>query len=98
MAWLSSYPRVLYLPAPALHSAFTGQYIGRYHEVFVGTLNDYIVRGAGPPAAAPYSMTISVVQSSGMGKSRLIQAASTLVFTLPINLRQDLPHGVVSAS
>lgn len=34
-----------------------------------------------------HSKSIAVVQSSGMGKSRMIHEASALVFTIPINIR-----------
>ncbi|KAB5596242.1 G2/mitotic-specific cyclin cdc13 [Ceratobasidium theobromae] len=73
------------------HNAFVSEYKGNCHEVFLNTLNGYLsLRSQGGRKVKPYARTISVVQSSGMGKSRMIQEASSLVFTIPINLREEL--------
>lgn len=36
-----------------------------------------------------------IVQSSGQGKSRMVQQASLLKFAIPFNLREELLHGYV---
>ncbi|KAF9519221.1 hypothetical protein BS47DRAFT_1482200 [Hydnum rufescens UP504] len=36
-----------------------------------------------------YSNSVAIIQSSGTGKSRMVDAQSDLVFTLPFNLRPD---------
>jgi len=35
----------------------------------------------------PYSNTVSIIQSSGTGKSRMVDQLAHLVFTIPFNLR-----------
>ncbi len=37
----------------------------------------------------PYSNQVSVTQSSGTGKSRMVHELGKLVFTIPFNLRDD---------
>jgi hypothetical protein len=37
----------------------------------------------------PYSTSVTILQSSGTGKSRMVHELSDLVFTLPFNLRPD---------
>ncbi|CAE6491771.1 unnamed protein product [Rhizoctonia solani] len=44
-------------------------------------------------AQAPYNWTISIVQSSGMGKSRMVEEAGNSVFTIPLNLCEDMKQG-----
>jgi hypothetical protein len=34
-----------------------------------------------------YSNSVAIIQSSGYGKSRMVEEQSDLVFTLPFNLR-----------
>lgn len=36
-----------------------------------------------------FNNTVMIVQSSGTGKSRMVDEAARLVFTLPFNLRSD---------
>lgn len=37
-----------------------------------------------------YSNYVSIVQSSGTGKSRMVDEAAKLVFTIPLNLRKQV--------
>lgn len=39
------------------------------------------------PGPALYSNFVPIVQSSGMGKSRMVDEAAKMIFTLPFNLR-----------
>ncbi|KAB5596236.1 hypothetical protein CTheo_221 [Ceratobasidium theobromae] len=81
------------------HNAFVSEYKGNCHEVFLNTLNRYLNLSSQSISGLeldPYAQTISVVQPSGMGKSRMIQEASSLVFTIPINLCEELHEGVVT--
>lgn len=39
--------------------------------------------------ATPYSNTVSIIQSSGTGKSRMVDQLGHLVFTIPINIRAE---------
>ncbi|KAG7089269.1 hypothetical protein E1B28_010967 [Marasmius oreades] len=41
----------------------------------------------------PYNRSFSVVQSSGMGKSRLMDHSATLRFAIPFNLHEDMESG-----
>lgn len=36
-----------------------------------------------------YANTLSIVQSSGTGKSRTVHEMSKMIFTIPFNLRED---------
>jgi hypothetical protein len=40
-----------------------------------------------------YNRSFSIVQSSGMGKSRLVDHSATLRFTIPFNLHENMPAG-----
>ncbi|KAF8749259.1 hypothetical protein RHS01_10250 [Rhizoctonia solani] len=58
---------------------------------------DHTLLPTGQAAAnRPYNWSISVVQSSGMGKSRMVEEAANTVFTIPINIREKLPEGRIS--
>ncbi|KAJ1304934.1 hypothetical protein OPQ81_006067 [Rhizoctonia solani] len=77
---------------PNLKSAFEVPYVGNTGRLFVDTLNQMRLSLAGATAAnRPYNWSIAVVQSSGMGKSRMVDEASTFVLTIPINIREALP-------
>ena len=39
------------------------------------------------PCQQPYSSTVSIIQSSGYGKSRMVNEMANHVFTLPFNLQ-----------
>lgn len=39
-----------------------------------------------------YSNTVAIVQSSGTGKSRLVDELAKLIFTIPINIRNPQQH------
>ncbi|QRV81285.1 G2/mitotic-specific cyclin cdc13 [Ceratobasidium sp. AG-Ba] len=76
-----------------LKEAFEDRFLGDIDKVFINSLDRY--RTSYPPDAAsrPYNWSISVVQSSGTGKSRMAQEAANTVFTIPMNLRDDLGPG-----
>lgn len=40
-----------------------------------------------------YNNSLAIIQSSGNGKSRLVDAAAQLRFAFPMNLRETLAHG-----
>ncbi|KAL5636379.1 hypothetical protein ACGC1H_000369 [Rhizoctonia solani] len=74
--------------ATKLQTGFTGLYLGNAAKLLIKILNKE--RAAYPgntPAKNPYNWTISIIQSSGMGKSRMVEEAGKSVFTIPINLR-----------
>jgi hypothetical protein len=66
----------------AVSNAWNGQYIGNSHRLLLNNIN-HMLRDM------PYSNTVTILQSSGTGKSRMVHEQSNLVFTLPFNLR---PH------
>ncbi|KAF8329825.1 uncharacterized protein EI90DRAFT_3062127 [Cantharellus anzutake] len=80
------------LPPPAphvdteiipIHSSWNTNYELNYHKLL---LNNILAMSR----TQPYSSTVSIIQSSGYGKSRMVDQLATLVFTLPFNLRDPL--------
>ncbi|KAG9096526.1 hypothetical protein FS749_008281 [Ceratobasidium sp. UAMH 11750] len=70
-----------------LKSAFKSPYVGNAHELLIKTLN----RELEARSERPYNLSVAVIQSSGMGKSRMMKEVGNEVFTIQINLRDDLP-------
>ena len=68
-------------PSEALQSAWNDNYSGNYHELLLYNINEI------PQTEKAYSNQISIVQSSGTGKSRMVHEQANLVFTIPFNLR-----------
>ncbi|KAF8329150.1 uncharacterized protein EI90DRAFT_3155509 [Cantharellus anzutake] len=74
-----------------LQSAFHEPYRGEAHKLLIEVLNEYWESSAGiEPSERPYNWSLSVIQSSGMGKSRMANEAALSVFTIPINIREEL--------
>lgn len=65
--------------------AWQVKYVGDHHECLLRAIDKMTdperVRGK------IYWNYLPIVQSSGMGKSRLVDQVSTLIFTIPFNLR-----------
>ncbi|CAE6478689.1 unnamed protein product [Rhizoctonia solani] len=73
---------------------FQQKYRGNTAKLFIQTLNkERQMRLLKTAAQAPYNWTISIVQSSGMGKSRMVEEAGNSVFTIPLNLCEDMKQG-----
>ncbi|KAF8329151.1 uncharacterized protein EI90DRAFT_3063346, partial [Cantharellus anzutake] len=72
----------------SLQSAFQEPYRGETHKLLIETLNDHW--RSGWSGQRPYNLSLSVIQSSGMGKSRMVHEAALSVFTIPINIREEL--------
>ncbi|CAE6512503.1 unnamed protein product [Rhizoctonia solani] len=71
-------------------AGFERPYIGNAAKRFIRTLNrEREAFGRNTAVNNPYNFAISVVQSSGTGKSRMVQEAAKTVFTIPINIRQE---------
>jgi hypothetical protein len=64
----------------ALSKAWNGTYIGSNYLLLLNNINGML-------RDTPYSNSVSIIQSSGTGKSRMVHELSNLVFTLPFNLR-----------
>ncbi|KAH7332884.1 hypothetical protein B0J17DRAFT_677966 [Rhizoctonia solani] len=76
----------------SIQSVFAAPYLGNAAKLFIETLNNERKEYFGKSAAfRPYNWSISVIQSSGMGKSRMVDEASNTVFTLPMNIREEMP-------
>ncbi|CAE6470100.1 unnamed protein product [Rhizoctonia solani] len=77
----------------SLGSISEPRYHGKAAEIFINTLNrERNAYSQNTEINKPYNWAISVIQSSGMGKTRMVEEAAKTVFTLPINLREDLLH------
>ncbi|TDL14331.1 hypothetical protein BD410DRAFT_778936 [Rickenella mellea] len=79
----------------ALRIAYNYPYIGNAARTFLAYLNDmhtFFQRPGSVRIGAPYGKVVSIVQSSGTGKSRMLKELGTLAFTLPICLRE--PEGL----
>ncbi|CUA69256.1 Non-structural polyprotein 1AB [Rhizoctonia solani] len=74
-----------------LKGAFETIYRGNLHKLFKDVMNMYARLIAGAEAnESAYNKSVTIIQSSGMGKSRLVDETSKLIATLPINIREDL--------
>ncbi|KIL67470.1 hypothetical protein M378DRAFT_9260 [Amanita muscaria Koide BX008] len=71
------YRRFNTFPDRAIYTAWKEQYRGNYHEILYNSLN----------RMRHSSNTVSIIQSSGSGKSRMVDNLAHLVFTIPFNIR-----------
>ncbi|QRV97548.1 G2/mitotic-specific cyclin cdc13 [Ceratobasidium sp. AG-Ba] len=76
----------------SLKGAFDEPFIGNIHKLFIRTLDRERVSYPSNSANRPYSWSISVIQSSGTGKSRMMEEAAKTLFTIPINIRPVLDN------
>ncbi|KAL4079270.1 hypothetical protein J3A83DRAFT_4368016 [Scleroderma citrinum] len=60
--------------------AWLHEYRGNYHEVMLKNINSM-------KRHAEYDSSVAIIQSSGAGKSRMVDEQAKLVFTIPFNLR-----------
>jgi len=69
--------------------AFKTEFAARYPDLLLSVMDQY------PPNAPTkyYNRSLSIIQSSGMGKSRLVDHSAKSRFTFPINLHEKLPLG-----
>jgi hypothetical protein len=63
-----------------LRKAWDTKYIGNHHVVMLNNI-------CALKKWEYYGNQISIIQSSGYGKSRMVHEQAKLVFTLPFNLR-----------
>ena len=66
----------------AFEQAWNAPYESDHHEFLFDTVKE--IRS---DPLAEYSNSASVIQSSGSGKSRMVDEMASLIFTLPFNLR-----------
>ncbi|KAG9120007.1 hypothetical protein FRC07_004680 [Ceratobasidium sp. 392] len=78
----------------SLKSAFEKEYIDETHTLLIETMNEERkLRTGAVRAKRPYNWSFLVAQPLGTGQSRMVEEAGSLVFTIPINLREDLSPG-----
>lgn len=75
---------LIYISTLAITLAWKDMYIGNYHELFARSVDDMNAQRI--KGDNPYGNYISIVQSSGLGKSRLIREAAGLKFSLIFNV------------
>ena len=83
-SYLDSCTQIHLLDAVLKH-AWTAPYTLNYHQVLLKSIKDMKRYGK----QAEYTNTAAILQSSGFGKSRMLDEMASLVFTLPLNLRND---------
>ncbi|KAG8739110.1 hypothetical protein FRC10_006129 [Ceratobasidium sp. 414] len=72
-------------------STFETPYLGDNHKLLVKTLNRELELFDQPATQRPYNLSMAVIQSSGMGKSRMLMEVGNEVFTIGITIREELP-------
>jgi hypothetical protein len=80
-------PASCVLPANhlATFKAFAVDYIPGFPEALLETVDRYSAQGG-------YNKTISIIQSSGTGKSRGVAEAARIRFSFLFNLRRNVEH------
>ncbi len=66
-----------------MNKAWKGEYQGQYHRL----LYDNIAKMTWKTQS--YGNTLSLIQSSATGKTRMVHEYASLVFAIPSNLRED---------
>jgi hypothetical protein len=62
-------------------------------DVLLANLMDRLRKNLTEPGMKPYNHSIAIIQSSGMGKSRLVDSIAAVKFCFPLNIRGSLkPH------
>ncbi|KAH7334565.1 hypothetical protein B0J17DRAFT_770885 [Rhizoctonia solani] len=89
-AMIGSVPLAKSSSSGSVQAAFEEPYQGNVPQCFIGVLNTYSKLCEAEASANFYNRSISVIQSSGMGKSRMVDAAANEVFTIPANLREKV--------
>jgi hypothetical protein len=68
--------------------AWSGDFKGHAAEALFNVISDLL-----NPKAVAYSKAACIVNSSGTGKSRMVDELSKSIITIPICLRQKGSHG-----
>jgi hypothetical protein len=64
----------------AVHFAWKHNYVGEHHLLLRNNIRNM-------RHDEPMSNTVSIIQSSGTGKSRMVDSLACVVFTIPFNIR-----------
>jgi hypothetical protein len=70
----------------AAHKAWSDNWLGD-SDVLLANLMDRLRKNPEHPTMKPYNHSIAIIQSSGMGKSRLVDSIATMKFCFPFNIR-----------
>jgi hypothetical protein len=70
----------------AAHKAWSDDWLGN-SDVLLANLMDSLHKNPTHPSTKPYNHSIAIIQSSGMGKSRLVDSIATMKFCFPFNIR-----------
>ena len=81
-----AFPHLTVIPITATRLAWDGEYKGDLPRVLFDTIADYLSKDRNPK---PYAMLTTVVNSSGTGKSRMVDQLGTEVVTVPMCLRRE---------
>jgi hypothetical protein len=75
----------------AAHKAFSDNWLGNIHHLFADLMDGLHKSTEG----RAYNQTISIIQSSGFGKSTLVNKVAEIKFCFPFNIREAGfdPHG-----
>lgn len=76
----------------AAHKAWKDEWLGN-SDVLLADLMDRLRENPSDPIMKPYNHSIAIVQSSGMGKSRLVDSIANMKFCFPFNIRGPLKQG-----
>jgi len=80
------------MPHPSdFKQAFETAYAAPFPDILLKTMDRYTPRRT--VEHKYYNRSFSMVQSSGMGKSRLVDHSARSRFTFPFNLHEPLPVG-----
>jgi hypothetical protein len=78
----------------ATRKAWEGDYEGNAVQLFLHPLSHWnenrMTLAGSDTTEGAYCNLVSIIQSSGTGKSRLVHETAGFVFTIPINLRHPL--------
>jgi hypothetical protein len=73
--------------AMAAHKAFSDKWLGDSHHLLANLMTK-LRKPPTDPKKYPYNHSISIIQSSGMGKSRLVDAVAENTFCFPFNIHE----------
>jgi hypothetical protein len=73
----------------AAHKAWSNTWLGDSH-LLLADLMDRLRKKPAEASVKPYNHSIAIIQSSGMGKSRLVDAIAERKFCFPFNIRETL--------
>src|SRR5260370_32083550 len=74
------HPRPFNLKRVAIQLSWNSSDLLKYDKILLDNIISM-------PRTQPYSSTVSIIQSSGYGKSRMVNEMANRVFALPFNLR-----------